>query len=323
MEPLGYIAPWVLTSVGVGVLVGFFVGRGRHSVRETQLARLERQATLKVLVDLLHSAEQMTSDVECHNSEIQQTADHVGNLPVSGEMKKVKQALMTQIAGILESNGRLQDDLVYARYQMEEQTQQIDQARREARTDPLTNVSNRMALDEKFHLLHATWEREGHPYVLILADLDQFKRINDSHGHQAGDFVLERVGTGLGSWVREGDFVGRYGGDEFAILLPHTELTVGLHLAETIRGRTADETSGIAVRGEQVSVSMSMGVASPTKGDTTDSVLQRADRALYESKRLGRNQVTCQHLGQEAAPSQGVVITGVVQTPDAPSPTAG
>jgi len=300
METLAYIAPWVFSSVCVGVAVGFFVGRSRsNSGQESQSIQLDRQATLKVLVEVLKSAEQISSDVQCHNSEIQETADHVGNLHVTGEMESVRDALLGEITGLMASNQRLQEDLTYSRYRIEEQAQQIDHARREARTDPVTRVSNRKAFDEKLLLLEAGWERERQPYVLILVDLDQFKRINDAHGHQAGDRVLEKIGTWLKEWVREGDFVGRYGGDEFAILLPHTELSVGMELAETIRARTADETSRIAVRGDQVSVSLSLGVAAPWEGDTMDSVLHRADQALYKSKRLGRNQVNCQEPQQE------------------------
>jgi len=300
MGSLAYIAPWVFASVCVGLAVGFFVGRGRSSnVQDDTLMRSERQVTLKVLLELLKSAEQISSDVECHNSEIRETAEHMGNIQATGEMELVKQAVLGQITALTASNKRLQHDLSYSCCRMEELAQEIDVARREARTDPLTSVSNRKACDEKLLLSQATWEREGHPYVLILVDLDQFKRINDSHGHQAGDRVLQKVGTWLREWVREGDFVGRYGGDEFIVLLPYTDLDVGMELAEMLRSRTADETSRIAVRGEQVSVSLSIGVAAPREGDTLETVLDRADQALYKSKRLGRNQVNCQQPDRE------------------------
>jgi diguanylate cyclase len=294
MGPLAYIAPWVLGSVGVGLAAGFFLGhsRGRGQPDDLALQR-ERQATLKMLVDLLGTAERISNHVDTHNSEIRENADQVGSLQVSGEMEVVRLALLRQMTALLSSNKRLQDDLLCTRYRLEEQAQEIDHVRREARIDELTGVANRKAFNEKLHLLVSTWHRERHPFTLMLADLDQFKWINDAHGHQAGDRVLETVGNWLREWLREGDFVGRYGGDEFAVLLPYTELDVGRELAEMVRSQTADKASRVAVRGEQVSVSLSIGVAAAQDGDTAETLLQRADEALYHAKRLGRNQVQC------------------------------
>jgi diguanylate cyclase len=301
MDSLSYIAPWVLGSVCIGVVAGFYLGRSLSPAKECEeVAERERKATLSLLVEILKSAERMTSDVRTHNTEIRETADHVGNLNASGEMESVKQALLGHVKTLLSSNQRLQKDLTYSRYQMEEQAEQIDDARREARTDALTTVANRKALDEKLHLAMVDWERTYQPFVLMLIDLDYFKRINDAHGHQAGDRVLAKVGGWLREWVRQGDFVGRYGGDEFAVLLPRTELAVGVELAEVIRRRTADRASRVALRGEQVSVSFSTGVAAVRDGDTIESLTERADRALYKSKRLGRNQVHAEEPAGEA-----------------------
>jgi diguanylate cyclase len=304
MDALAYIAPWVLGSVCIGVAAGYFLGHSRSKGQNGCSEPKERQEALNVLVELLKTAERLDSDVECHNSEIQESAQHVGNLHVTGEMETVKNALLGHMTALLEANRHLQEDVVCTRYRLEEQAQQIDDARREARTDSLTTVANRKAFDEKLHLLLDAWKRERQPFVLMLMDLDQFKRINDSHGHQAGDRVLAKVGNWLKEWVREGDFVGRYGGDEFAVLLPQTELEHGLELAEIIRHRAADQASRVAVRGEQVSVSLSIGVAQPQEADSDDSILLRADHALYRCKRLGRNQVQCQQSQPEELPQE-------------------
>lgn len=301
MDALAYITPWVFASVCVGVAAGFLLGRSRSKGQDPALAQRERQEALRVLVELLSAAQRLTSDVECHNSEIQESAEHVGNLQVAPEMETVRQALLGHVTALLQANQRLQDDVVCTQYRLEEQAQEIDEARREARTDALTTVANRKALNEKLHLLLDAWRRQGEPFVLMLLDLDQFKRINDAHGHLAGDRVLTKVGGWLKEWVREGDFVGRYGGDEFAVLLPLTELDVGMELAETIRLQTADQASRVALRGEQVSVSLSIGVAAPWENDSLESLFHRADEALYKSKRLGRNQVQCQESKREEA----------------------
>ena len=93
----------------------------------------------------------------------------------------------------------------------------------------------------------------------------------------------------IAEWVREGDFLGRYGGDEFVILLPKTELAVGAELAETIRVKTAEKVSALVARREQIAVSLSIGVVAGRPDDDAESILHRADRALYRSKNLGRS----------------------------------
>lgn len=301
MDSLAYIAPWVLGSVCIGVAAGFVLGRGRSRGPDGETAEQARQATLNVLVELLGAAERLSSDVKCHNSEIRESAQHVGELQVTGEMENFKQVLLGHMTAMMASNKRLEGDLVCTRYRLEEQAQEVDDARREARTDTLTSVANRKAFNEKLHLLLDAWKRKGERFVLMLVDLDRFKRINDAHGHVAGDRVLQKVGTWLKDWVREGDFVGRYGGDEFAVLLPRTDLPVGMELAEALRCRTAEQASRTALRAELVSVSLSIGVTVPREGDSVESILQRADRALYKSKDLGRNQVQCQKPEPEEA----------------------
>ena len=165
----------------------------------------------------------------------------------------------------------------------------------------MTSVANRRAFNEKLHLLLDDWRRQNEPFLLILADLDQFKWVNDSHGHQAGDRVLRAAGEGLKRLARDGDFVGRYGGDEFAILLPKTDRETGTKLARDLCSGIADNSFAVAVRGGEVAISFSMGVAVPREGDSDESILQRADQALYRSKRAGRNSVAAEEAEEELA----------------------
>jgi diguanylate cyclase len=309
MEAFAYIVPWVFMSVTIGVATGYVLGRSRGKTSDQELAQRERQATLKTLLDLFQSVERTSGDVESHNSEIQQTANDVGAMHATGEMEMVKRALLGHMLTLLGSNRRLQEDLFYSRYKMEEQAEQIDLVRREARTDALTTVANRKAFDEKVRLLWAGWNRERHPFVLMMIDVDHLKRINDAHGHQAGDQVLGMLGEWLKQWIREGDFVGRYGGDEFALLLPRTDLASGRQQAEMICEQTAQRASRITFRGEQVSLSLSIGVTTPAEGDVVESLIRRADEALYRAKGAGRNQVQVQEAA--AAPSAAPVPAGV------------
>jgi diguanylate cyclase len=143
------------------------------------------------------------------------------------------------------------------------------------------------------------WRRLNTPFVLILADLDHFKRINDAHSHQAGDRVLQAAAKGLQKLSRNGDFVGRFGGDEFAILMPNTTLEAGMAVATSMQRGISEKAFHVSVRNGEVSISFSMGVAVSMAGDSDETILQRADQALYRSKNAGRNQVHCQETEDE------------------------
>jgi diguanylate cyclase (GGDEF)-like protein len=148
----------------------------------------------------------------------------------------------------------------------------------QALTCPLTGLPNRRALEMALEREAARVERGEKPFALILLDLDDFKRVNDERGHQEGDGLLRRVAQYLKTHVRQGDLVGRWGGEEFVVLLPATDLLGAERLAERLR-------EGIAALG----VTASFGVAL-YQGDLQGLFL-RADQALYQAKALGKNRV--------------------------------
>ena len=291
MDSLFYVLIFVLPSVLIGVGVGFYLGRTTYVGEDRRIAQQERESTLKALVTLLGSAEQLTSDVDRHNTEIQEVGRDIEGLHLTGELEHVQQALLKQISEVIQSNQRLEEDLTYTRHRMEQQAQEIDETRREARTDALSGVANRKDFDEQLHYMLTVFKRESAPFAIVLADVDHFKWINDTHGHQAGDRVVTHVGEFLKQYIRSGDYVARFGGDEFAMLFPNTDLETGAVLAEKIRLALTRSNFDVGVNGERVAATFSMGVAAVQTGDTTETVFERADKALYQSKNAGRNQV--------------------------------
>lgn len=160
----------------------------------------------------------------------------------------------------------------------------------QAATDSLTGLANRRSFDDELALEWRRAERIGESLALVLADLDDFKSVNDRFGHQAGDAVLRRVGAILESGARQVDLAARYGGEEFALLAPETNLTGALKLAERLR--TELEAAEIELPdGSVLRVTSSFGVAVKGTLETPEQLVAAADEALYEAKHDGKNRV--------------------------------
>ncbi|MBX7489549.1 diguanylate cyclase [Qipengyuania sp. GH25] len=151
-----------------------------------------------------------------------------------------------------------------------------------AETDQLTQIPNRRRVTEDLTRAVTTSKSEGNPVSVALFDIDYFKRVNDTFGHQAGDDVLKRVAKTTTAAVRVGDVVGRFGGEEFIIVLPNTNSGTAMVIAERVRVAIEDVANTPAV-------TISVGVAELTHMESVESLLQRADQALYKAKREGRN----------------------------------
>jgi len=167
--------------------------------------------------------------------------------------------------------------------------QALHQAVDAANHDPLTNVLNRRALYAHAEYVSADRRRRDRPCAVLLLDLDHFKRINDRHGHAAGDAVLIAVATTLARELREVDLIARWGGEEFLVLLPDCNIESALARAEQLRVEVAALVLGALPVGHRASVSI--GVADWPARYTLDETIQRADGALYEAKNAGRDRV--------------------------------
>jgi diguanylate cyclase len=190
-----------------------------------------------------------------------------------------------------QSNDRLQERLHEAEAALARQAEQLKAYLSQAHTDPLTNLPNRRAFDEELARRHAEFCRKRSPLSIVLVDIDLFKAFNDDFGHLAGDEVLKAVAGRLRDSHRDIDMVARFGGEEFAVILPDTTTEKALLPAE--RGRLSVATEVFICDGRQVTVTVSCGVAELQRGETANSLLRRADEALYASKDAGRN---CTHL---------------------------
>ncbi|EBA01620.1 GGDEF domain-containing protein [Marinobacter sp. ELB17] len=158
-----------------------------------------------------------------------------------------------------------------------------------ASTDQLTGLLNRHAIHKSLEQLVARHARHGHPFSLILGDLDKFKRVNDSYGHNVGDEVLIETANRLQDHVRAGDILCRWGGEELLVVLPDTERDSALAVAEKLRCAIGE--APMTAGGHSIEQTISFGVTCYHNGEHIDTTIMRADSALYLAKQGGRNRV--------------------------------
>jgi len=183
------------------------------------------------------------------------------------------------------------DDLVDKIKDMESEScdlkSKLKIANNQALRDTLTGLPNRNAYNERMETELARWKRYHSPLSIIIWDIDHFKKINDSYGHKAGDKVLLLIAKQLSEHSRATDFISRFGGEEFTMLLPNTDSQSALVLANQLR-QTIERT-GFNASGASVSITISCGVTEFITDDTDESAFERADQALYQAKEEGRN----------------------------------
>jgi diguanylate cyclase (GGDEF)-like protein len=162
-----------------------------------------------------------------------------------------------------------------------------------ATTDYLTGLLNRRAFIEKADIERRRADRNNHPICMVMIDIDHFKKINDTYGHDVGDDALKELVGLVGHGLRVSDAFGRLGGEEFALMLPETSLEGALILAERIRRRIEDNEMVLA-DGEIIKMTVSCGLGEWRQGMEYDAIIKLIDERLYEAKRTGRNRIVAE-----------------------------
>jgi two-component system cell cycle response regulator len=190
---------------------------------------------------------------------------------------------------------RLQEELEQRQDELEERERQLLEAnerlRHMSQTDGLTGVDNRRHLEERLDEMFEHAKRLNEPFSVVMCDLDRFKAVNDTYGHQAGDVVLKQFARILRNEVREIDRVGRYGGEEFMMLLPGTVLDAALTFSERVRKQIEGHTFSFDSGSIQRTASFGVSAWPHPRVDDTDALVRAADDALYVAKETGRNRV--------------------------------
>ena len=229
----------------------------RKSATATQLEPLKQLVSIR-----LHK---ITQQIQSHN--LQEQLEREKN---QRELRELVQQIRDMESEAVELQSRL------------------DLAQQRASRDPLTNLPNRLAFDDQLIDEIARARRYGSALTLAVWDIDFFKSINDSYGHKSGDKALVIISKLLAGHCRAADFVARFGGEEFVMLLPETDGKAALHVVDKLR--EVVESSGFVANGQRVTITISCGLTQYLDGDTSETLFVRADGALYQAKQSGRNQ---------------------------------
>ena len=246
----------------------------REVTRSLQDSMMQQVANLETHVETATDLNQLKAQVTSQLGNIRQALDNF-------HQSEQEQHLLTgQLQTLAEKVKAMEEDAERNRNAMEKH-------RYKALHDPLTELPNREAYNERVEAEWQRWQRYNHPLTLAVCDLDHFKKINDNFGHQAGDRVLTVISRSIAKRLREVDFFGRYGGEEFVVILPETPLEKAVAVLEKIRAAIAN--TAFNYKDEPLAITLSMGITEFRAGDSTESVFARADRALYAAKASGRN----------------------------------
>ncbi|WP_248731507.1 GGDEF domain-containing protein [Pseudomonas sp. MWU13-2517] len=251
---------------------------------DSRSAARELDTQIREQVDGLQSSVQDAADL---NSLKQVLESHLeGLLGTMDEHQRQRdqreQEVAARLKGLAERVASMEQEAQGYREHLEVQ-------RQKALIDPLTDLPNRAAWSERLDLEVNAWHQRGNNLSLAMLDLDHFKRINDGYGHLAGDKVLKIIANVLRKRLRPSDFIARFGGEEFVLLMPDSSLADAVAVGEVLRA--AIEACPFHFKGEPVTITMSMGVAQFQSGERSDLALKRADEALYRAKAAGRNNV--------------------------------
>jgi diguanylate cyclase len=265
----------------------FIVGRD-----EELSDRLEVQL-LQVLANVRESAVKLGNQAARYNESLNR---HEGRLqqPIdASSLSELIAALVGETTRMRNSAQGVQQEMGASTAEVGRLREQLEKAQGEALIDPLTELHNRRAFELAMTRVMGEAKVSGTPCSLLMADIDHFKRVNDTYGHVLGDKVIRYVAQRISLGVKGRDVAARYGGEEFAVLLPETTLQGAMVLAEQVRLSVARGTIHRAGATEQIGgVTISIGVAESLPADTTEMLVGRADAALYKSKEGGRNRVT-------------------------------
>jgi len=266
-----------------------YCGSDDLQLKVVEDAQKEIQKILKDVLDEILHTQDFTSD---YRDRLVSFTTQLKEAKDLDEIHNIVAEIMLVTVEVIQASEKLKKHLAETTTKSEALQEELEKAQQEVLIDPLTTLYNRKAFDRRISIhLHA-FQEEGSGFSIVLIDIDHFKRFNDQHGHLLGDQVLKFMGSMLSKELKGRDFVARFGGEEFIILMENTSVANACIVADKIR-KNLDGVQLKYVKTGQVlgKINISAGVAAVREGDTVELLIKRADEALYLAKKSGRNNV--------------------------------
>lgn len=282
-----------------------------HDIKRDYLGDLQAKLLQSAGADIGATADKVLASLDAASTSTRDYGDALAD--VSGDLESADVAtarhlvakLMVETQQAIARSTELEAELKASSSKIESLRSNLDDARKASETDGLTGLPNRRSFDLGLAMEFERATTNQGDLSLIIADVDHFKRFNDTYGHMIGDEVLRLVGRVLKSLIKGSDTPARYGGEEFCILLPTTDAKGAFIVAEQVRNAIASKSLKSARTGESYgNVTLSFGCAALRADDTPESLYERADAALYQAKRDGRNR-TCSEFDLESRQKAG------------------
>jgi len=267
---------------------------------DQHIARGKEKVTSMVREELKKIFSEMIGAVQTTNQHLSSSGNNLDIINESlipglseADVDRIVQKIKTEIKSLEKSSTSFKEQLRQATREIDQLKSKMAHYRKEAVRDPLTQAANRRGFEKRLKHALETANTDDMPLCVIMSDIDHFKQVNDTHGHLVGDNVLRMVAATFKDSVKGRDLVARIGGEEFAILLPDTPSGGAMKLAEKIRISFERLDLKKKNTGESLGkITLSFGVTEYKNGESASDFINRADTALYRSKKTGRNKVT-------------------------------
>ncbi len=262
----------------------------RRESEQVRQAGSTIQSTIQDVTGIVTNVKSATSK---YNATLNDVTNKLENGISQKEMEVVLVDIMDNTQDMIRHNQTLENELTKSSQAMIALQRDLELVRKEALTDSLTNLANRKAFDAEIVRISKESNKDGTTFSLLMLDIDYFKSFNDNFGHQVGDQVLRLVARTLIDGVKGRDIAARFGGEEFAIILPDTNLQAAVKVADQLRKAVASKEIINRNSGDVLGrITLSGGVAQQLPDEKVEDIISRADAALYTAKHNGRNQIT-------------------------------